>query len=72
MDASIVGAAPVRCTTARLKQDKADNVNRKWDSREIKEKMRCDECRTSLVAPSSASASVRGVGEGAAVQQWGR
>ena len=25
------GAAPVRCTAARLKQDKTDNINLKWD-----------------------------------------
>ena len=27
MEGFIVGAAPVSCTTARLKQDKRDNVN---------------------------------------------
>ena len=27
MEAFIVGAAPVSCTTPRLKQDKRDNVN---------------------------------------------
>ena len=32
MDGSVIGAAPVRCTAARLKQDKTDNVNLKWDS----------------------------------------
>ena len=32
MDGSIVGAAPVRCTAARLKQEKTDTVNLKWDS----------------------------------------
>ena len=31
MDDSVVGPAPVRCTAARLKQDKTDNVNLKWD-----------------------------------------
>ena len=35
MDGSIVGAAPVRCTMARLKQDRTDNVNLKWDSNSI-------------------------------------
>jgi hypothetical protein len=34
-DGFVVGAAPVRCTTARLKQDKRDNVNLKWDSNSI-------------------------------------
>ena len=29
---SVVGAAPVRCTAPRLKQDKTNNVNLKWDS----------------------------------------
>jgi hypothetical protein len=32
MDGFVVGPAPVRCTMARLKQDKTDNVNLKWDS----------------------------------------
>ena len=32
MDGSVVGAAPVRCTGARLKQDKTYNANLKWDS----------------------------------------
>ena len=32
MDGSVVGAAPVRCTAARLKEDKTYNVNLKWDS----------------------------------------
>jgi hypothetical protein len=27
MEGFVVGAAPVSCTTARLKQDKGDNVN---------------------------------------------
>ena len=31
MDGSVVGAAPVRCRATRLKQDKTDNVNLKWD-----------------------------------------
>ena len=31
MDGSVVGAAPLRCTTTRLKHDKTDNVNLKWD-----------------------------------------
>ena len=35
MDGFVVGLAPVRCTTARLKQDKRDNVNLKWDSNSI-------------------------------------
>ena len=35
MDGSVIGAAPVRCMTARLKQDKIDNVNMKWDSNSI-------------------------------------
>lgn len=35
MDGFIVGAAPVRCTMARLKQDKRDNVNLKWYSNGI-------------------------------------
>ena len=32
MEGFIVGAALVRCTTTRLKKDKIDNVNLKWDS----------------------------------------
>ena len=28
---SVVGAAPLRCTATRLKHDKTDNVNLKWD-----------------------------------------
>ena len=35
MDGSVVWAALVRCSTARLKQDKTDNVNLKWDSNSI-------------------------------------
>ena len=31
----VIGPALVRCTTARLKQDKRDNVNLKWDSNSI-------------------------------------
>ena len=31
----VVLAAPVRCTTERLKQDKRDNVNLKWYSNSI-------------------------------------
>ena len=31
MDGSIVGAAPLRCTATRLKHDKTDKVNLKWD-----------------------------------------
>ena len=31
MDGSVVGAASLRCTVTRLKQDKTDNVNLKWD-----------------------------------------
>ena len=32
MEGFIVGAALVSCTMSRLKQDKTDNVNLKWDS----------------------------------------
>ena len=32
MDGSVVGAASVRCMATRLKQDKTNNVNLKWDS----------------------------------------
>ena len=32
MNGSVVGAAPMRGTAARLKQDKTYNVNLKWDS----------------------------------------
>ena len=35
MEGFVVGAAPVRCTRARLKQDKRDNVNLKWYSNNI-------------------------------------
>ena len=35
MDGFVIGAAPVRCTTARLKQDKRDNVNLSWYSNSI-------------------------------------
>jgi hypothetical protein len=35
MEDFIVGAAPVRCTTARLKQDKRDNINLMWYSNNI-------------------------------------
>jgi hypothetical protein len=35
IDGFVVGAAPVRCTMVRLKQDKRDNVNLKWDSNSI-------------------------------------
>ena len=30
-DGSVIGAAPLRCTATRLKHDKTDNVNLKWD-----------------------------------------
>jgi hypothetical protein len=35
MEGFVVGAAPVRCTTARLRQDKRDNINLKWYSNSI-------------------------------------
>ena len=31
MDGSVVRAAPLRCTAMRLKHDKTDNFNLKWD-----------------------------------------
>ena len=31
MEGFVVGAAPVRFTATRLKHDKTDNVNLKWD-----------------------------------------
>ena len=31
MEGFIVAAAPLRCTETRLKHDKIDNVNLKWD-----------------------------------------
>ena len=35
MEGFVAGAAPVRCTTVRLKQDKRDNINLKWYSNSI-------------------------------------
>ena len=35
MEDFVVGAALMRCTTARLKRDKRDNINLKWYSNSI-------------------------------------